>query len=131
MALSKAEVEEIARAVARRVVPAFKPCRCGLAMWKAHGHTDSIEEVIGAKNLDGLRASSRQMDAALIGIDEACSVNITRAKDRLSDLTEASTRGDWEVASRQLIELRVLTREPLAECATEEVGQKAKAGERG
>ena len=117
MALSREEIEEIARSVARRVVPAFKPCRCGLAMWEAHGHTDSLEEGIGAKNLGGLRASSTEMDAALTGIDEACSVNISRAKARLTDLTEAGTRGDWEVASRSLIDLRVLTREPLAECA--------------
>ncbi len=119
MALSREQIEELARAVARRVVPAFKPCRCGLAMWEAHGHTDSLEEVVGAKNLQGLRGSSREMDAALTGIDEAGSVNMTRAQARLSDLTEASTRGDWDVASRQLIELRVLIREPLAEYATQ------------
>lgn len=117
MALSGEEIEEIARAVARRVVPAFKPCRCGLAAWGAHGHTDSLEEVIGAKNVGGLRASSREMGIALTGIDEACSVNMDRAKAHLSDLTEAGTRGDWEVAFHKLIELRVLTREPIAECA--------------
>ncbi|MBA7619556.1 hypothetical protein ES703_26895 [subsurface metagenome] len=121
MALSREDIEEIGREVARRVVPAFKPCRCGLAMWKAHGHTDSIEEAIGAKNHDQLRTASRDMEKELAAIDADCSVDITRAKARLDDLTEAGTRGDWEVTSRQLIEFRVLTREPLDEAIAEKV----------
>ncbi|MBA7704805.1 hypothetical protein ES703_113624 [subsurface metagenome] len=121
MALSREEIEEIARAVARRVVPAFKPCLCGLAMWKAHGHTDYLEEAISARNHDQLRAASRDMDKELDAIDEACSVNTTRAKGRLNDLVEVGQRGDWDQASRNFVELRVLTREPLEEAVAEKV----------
>ena len=115
MALSREEIEDIARAVARRVVPAFKPCRCGLAMWKAHGHTDSLEEAIGARNYRQLHTASMDMDTELDAIDEACSVNTARAKGRLNDLREAGDRGNWDQASRNFVELRVLTREPLEE----------------
>jgi len=115
MALSREEVEEIARAVARRVVPGFKPCRCGLAMWKAHGHSDSE-----AKRFDGILSPLRSMEAELTAIDEACSVNTARAKARLNDLKEAVQRSDWESAHRYLIELRVLTREPLEVATAEE-----------
>jgi len=119
MALSREEVEEIARAVARRVVPGFKPCRCGLAMWTAHGHSDSLQEGIDARNLEAILSPTRSMEAELATIDEACSVNTARAKARLNDLKEAAGRGDWESAHRHLIELRVLTREPLEVAVTE------------
>lgn len=119
MALSREEIEDIARAVARRVVPAFKPCRCGLAMWKAHAHTDFLEEAISDRNHDQFRTVSGDMGKELDAIDEACSVNTSRAKDRLNDLAEAGKRGDWDQASLNLIELRVLIHEPLEEAIAE------------
>ena len=118
MPLTKEEIGQIAQAVAKEVVGVARGCRCGVAMWDAHGHTDSFQAVIDERMPDWLGPLPRIMEDIVANIEEACSVDMSKAKSYLEELKDAVRKGDWKSAERQLIELRIFIRGPVEECAT-------------
>lgn len=116
MALSREEIDDIAKEVARRVIGDSKFCRCGQATWEARSYISVAEEAVKAQDYDVFRPLPRQLDSALTTVEEACAVSMLKAKKPLEALADSANKGNWEVARNQLIHLTVSVRGELDEC---------------
>lgn len=122
MTLTKQEVLEIARGVAREVKLIATGCRCGLAMWDAHGHTDNLESSVREKQWHELRPLPPVIEATLGVVEQECSVKMDKAIQALHDLRDAADKGDWDTAGRRFVELRTFIRQPVEDCAGKKEG---------
>lgn len=124
MAISREEIDEIAKEVARRVIGDSKPCRCGQATWGTRSYISAAEEAVKAQSYDAFRPLPRQLDSALTTVEESCAVSMLKAKKPLEALADAADKGNWEVARNQLIHLTVSVSSEIKDCA----GKKEAAG---
>lgn len=105
MAISREEIDEIAKVVAERVVSIAHPCYCGWAVWEVGDTLGQLSENLRYKKGESLEANKPHIIAVLERIENTCVVDMTEPKSHLKDIYERVQRRDWDYASGALHEL--------------------------
>ena len=98
MAISREEIEQIAKAVAEKLVTPKEICNCGYKAWTiAH----SIRRLITAIEYRDLKGIDAELSIVHKDIDEtaqACRLNLNPARDLLGIVSKRSQEGFWPQA---------------------------------
>lgn len=105
MAISREEIDEIAKVVAERVVSIAHPCYCGWAVWEVGDTLDQLSENLQYKKGEALEANKPHIIAILERIENTCVVDMTEPKSHLKDIYERVQSREWDYAYGALHEL--------------------------
>ena len=117
MAITREEIEEIARAVARRLVPAFKPCRCGMALWEARSKAESFDAVVENEQPGWLGPLPELTRQSLTTVEEDCGVDMSKPKELTQMLASEIQGEEWREARTNAALLRGSIIGPVIECS--------------
>jgi len=121
MAITREEIDEVAKAVAERVVSIAHPCYCGWAIWEVGDTLGQLAKNLQYKERKALEANKPHNIAVLERIENNCVVDMTEPKSHLKDIYERVQRGEWDYALGALHKFNESIGNELSSCAKEEV----------
>lgn len=119
MAISREEIEQIAREVADKVVSTAKGCRCGVATWDAQTSIHSIEAGITHQQPTWVLPDIELLGRVLKVVEEDCGTNLTEAREIAERIKVSVEKKDWQEARRNTGLLKSSISVSLIECAEE------------
>lgn len=120
MALTREEIEQLAKEVADRVWRKVRPCSCGTAMWDSGRDIQWLGMAIGTMDPDMVKAWPLLTRSSIERVAEHCGVDMSQAEGYLDKIKTAVERADWTGAGEHQINLANAVYVPVADCAKRE-----------
>lgn len=99
MALTREEIEAIAKEVADKITPKAQVCRCGLAVWEAREREEFFKAIIENKSIPWLGNMPHLMEVSLSNVEQMCRIDMKKPKELLKDLQRNIEAEDWQDAN--------------------------------
>lgn len=107
MAISREEIEQIAEAVAKRVVTPELLCSCGYNVLRAAHSRERLRLDISAKNKESAERELANFKRNITDIEKTCHVKLDKAFDSVGDASKAIIRESWPAALTQTVKAAI------------------------
>jgi len=104
MAITREEIDQIAKAVAERVTSTAAICSCGYNALLTARSGEGLRRDIEAKNEKGAREELESLLTDISSVETACHLKLDEAHGLARKAGEAITRGDWLEATTNSVE---------------------------
>lgn len=121
MAISREDIERIAKAIAERVTSKAQICECGLSMWYAHSALGILSRYINIQQSEPIEEEKATYTSTLNHVAEDCRVDMSEAKRHLGDIIQLSKEDRWSDAFAKQFNLRSAIIDPVHRGSKEEV----------
>lgn len=119
MAITREEIEQIAEAVAKRVVTRKEVCSCGYNAWVTAHFSEKLHQSLESRDLLRVESELHDFDKHIDSIAKACHVNLNAARDLVGKISKSAGEGIWPQAWISLAEAIKSIDDILREVATE------------